>query len=315
MDPAPFRSLPGDPHPLARPFWLWAEDGVRLRAGHWASDRPRGSVLLFPGRTEYLEKYNALALDLCGAGLDVLAMDWRGQGLSDRLIADSRPGHIGSFSDYQRDVVELVVAANELDLPRPWHLLAHSMGGAIGLAALQDGLPVDSAVFSAPMWGLHLRPPTRLLAIAMTALAQRLRLDERAALGSGGYEPFVLKCPFEGNLLTTDPVRWGRFVAEAASWPELSLGGVTNRWLGQALAECTRLAALPSPDLPVLVGLGSDEAIVSARAIRSRVDGWAGAQLMLLPGARHEPMMERESVRTPFLRAILQHFGTVAHSV
>jgi len=311
LEPAPFRTLDGDPEPLARAFWMRAEDGVRLRAAHWpaTSGASHGAVLLFPGRTEYIEKYDRLARELGAAGFEILSLDWRGQGLSDRLIADYRPGHVGSFADYQRDVVELLVAAGELDLPRPWHLLAHSMGGAVGFAALQDGLPVASVAFSAPMFGLHLRHPLRLLAVVITAAARRLHWDERCALGSGGYEPLVLKTPFERNLLTSDGPNWARLVAEAAAWPELSIGGVTYRWLGEALAECVRLSRLPSPELPALIGLGSDEAVVSPDAIRARIAAWPGARLMVLPGARHEPLMERDSIRTPFLRAILDHFN------
>ncbi|MDS9468452.1 alpha/beta fold hydrolase [Paracoccus sp. MBLB3053] len=308
MTPAPFNTLLQDPPPKADAFWMRAEDGVRLRAAHWAGDRSTGTVLLFPGRTEYLEKYNSLALDLNAAGLDVLSLDWRGQGLSDRLLSDPRPGHVAGFADYRRDVVELVVTADELDLPRPWHLLAHSMGGAIGLAALDAGLPVQSAVFSAPMWGLDLSRPVRLLAHLITGAAERLGLGHYPAWGSGGYEPFVLNQPFRGNLLTTDGARWGRLIAELASWPEIGIGGVSNHWLREALAECRRLGALSAPAQPTLVALGSEERIVSPDAIRSRLDSWPQAKLMLLPGARHEPLMERESIREPLVEAVIAHF-------
>nr|WP_281352091.1 alpha/beta hydrolase [Paracoccus aestuariivivens] len=283
-----------------------------MRAALWRSDSPQGSVLLFPGRTEYIEKYDPVALQLNAAGFDVISADWRGQGQSDRLIADPRPGHIAHFLDYQRDVIELVVAAKELGLPRPWHLLAHSMGGAIGFAALQDGLPVVSAAFSAPMWGLNRTWPVLQLARLITALAEKTGYSECPAPGSGGYDPFVLRASFRKNLLTTDGPRWGRIVAEAASWPEQAIGGVSNHWLSEALAECTRMAALPSPALPALVGLGSDERIVSPDAIRRRVRMWPEARLMLLPGCRHEPMMERDRIRTLFLDAVLTHFRTAA---
>ncbi len=309
MGDAPFHSLPGDPASSARCFWLRADDGLRIRAGHWPAREAAGTVLLFPGRTEYVEKYNELALELNAAGYHVLTLDWRGQGLSDRLIADPRPGHVHAFRDYQRDVVELLVTAGEMSLPRPWHLLAHSMGGAIGLAAMQDGMPVSSAAFSAPMWGLGLSRATIALARVVTTIARHLGHAERAAPRSGGYEPLVLKRTFHENLLTSDGTRFGRMIAEAAAWPELAIGGVTNHWLAEALAECRRLAPLPAPDVPTLVGLGSDERIVSAEAIRQRVERWPEARLMLLPGARHEPLMERDRIRTPFVQAIIAHFA------
>ncbi len=309
MSPAPFYTLPGDPLPMARAFWLRAGDGLRLRAGHWAAGGASGTVLLFPGRTEYLEKYASVAADLNAAGLDVLALDWRGQGMSDRLQDNPRPGHIGDFADYQRDVVEMVVLAQELDLPRPWHLLTHSMGGAIGLAALDAGLPVASAVFSAPMWAIDLRPVPEGLALALATLLSRLGRGGRPAPRSGGEDSFLLLDPFKDNLLTHDAQRWGRLVAEAAAWPEIALGGASNDWLRAAILECRRLAALPAPDLPALIALGDGERIVSAHAIRSRAASWPMARLLELSDCRHEPMMERAPVRSRFLQAALAHFA------
>ncbi|SMO55789.1 alpha/beta fold hydrolase [Paracoccus laeviglucosivorans] len=310
MTPAPFNTLPGDAPPSARTFWLQAEDGVKLRAAHWASGAAEiaGTVLLFPGRTEYIEKYRLVADDLNAAGFHVIAMDWRGQGMSDRLLPDRRPGHVGRFADYQLDVIELVVAAQELDLPRPWHLLAHSMGGAIGLAAVLDGLPVETAVFSAPMWGLKLSPMVLRLARGLSAGAGAIGRGDIPAIGSGGYDPFVLKMSFAENMLTSDGPRWGRMVAEAATWPENCIGGVTNHWLRAALAECDRLAEAVSPPLPMLVALGGQEKIVSPQAIRHRVAAWPGARLLELPDSRHEPMMERDVIRQAFLEAAVAHF-------
>ena len=310
MTPAPFYTLPGDPLPTVRCFWLRTEDGIRLRAGLWRAGRPIGTVLLFTGRTEYLEKYAQVAADLNEAGYDVLAVDWRGQGLSDRLLPDPAPGHIADFADYQRDVIELVIAAQELDLPQPYHMLAHSMGGTIGLAALMNGLPVRSAAFSAPMLGINLRGLPEGIALAMAGLLVRLGRGGRPAPGSGGNDSFVLADPYRDNLLTSDGPRWGRIVAETASWPEIALGGATNDWVRAALLECRRLAALPAPDLPALIAVGSGERVVSAPAIRARAASWPGARLLELPDSRHEPMMERDSIRSAFLQAVITHFRT-----
>ena len=87
MQQAPFHQLPDDRSQPARAFWAQAGDGVRLRMAHWPADAARGSVLLFPGRTEYVEKYAPVAAWLNAAGLSVLSLDWRGQGASARLLA------------------------------------------------------------------------------------------------------------------------------------------------------------------------------------------------------------------------------------
>ncbi|MTE01336.1 alpha/beta fold hydrolase [Paracoccus sp. YIM 132242] len=309
--PAPFRQLPGDPSRPAQAFRVQADDGVTLRLAHWAASADsRGSVLLFPGRTEYVEKYAGIAQALTAAGYDVLAIDWRGQGLSDRLLPDARVGHVGQFADYQRDVARMVEAATNMGLPRPWHLLAHSMGGCIGLAALHGGLPVASAAFSAPMWGINLRQMPHGVAVGMAYLAGRLGRGARPAPGSGGaLGTYVLDESFSANLLTTDADAWCRMVREAAAWPDLTLGGASFDWVGKALNECLRLSRLDSPAVPALVSLGGQEKVVSATAIRDRVARWPGATLLEIPEVRHEIMMCAPGHRAAFLSAALSLFG------
>lgn len=303
-DPAPFHRLPGDAALNVTALFLRASDGVRLRLALWGSDAPRGTVLLFPGRTEYLEKYAEIGAELAAAGWQVLGIDWRGQGMSDRLLPDPRPGHIGDFAAYQTDVEAMVAVGERLDLPRPWHLLAHSMGGAIGLRALTEGLPVERAVFSAPMWGILHKGLPRRVVDGVVGAALRLGRGGAHAVGTGGGGTFVLDCAFRNNLLTGDGQRWGRLVAEAAAWPDLTLGGASYAWLGAALAECDRLAALAAPPIPALISLGSLERVVSPTAIRARTARWPEAALHEVPGGQHEVMFETPDRRQDFLRAL-----------
>ncbi|MFC3627988.1 alpha/beta fold hydrolase [Paracoccus angustae] len=300
----------------AQAFWVRADDGKRLRLAHWAAGADsRGGVLLFPGRTEYVEKYAGVAQSLNAGGYHVLAVDWRGQGLSDRLLPDARLGHVGQFSDYGRDVAEVVRTATAMDLPRPWHLLAHSMGGCIGLAALHRGLPVASAAFSAPMWGINLRQMPHGVAVGIAYLAGRLGRGARPAPGSGGaLGTYVLDESFSANLLTADPDEWCRMVREAAAWPDLTLGGASFDWVGKALNECLRLSRLKSPVLPALASLGGQEKVVSPAAIRERLARWPGARLLEIPDVRHEILMCTPDHRAAFLSAVLSLFKGAAEA-
>ena len=142
MTPAPFLTDICDIAPNGTAYWLDTSDGVRARAVLWGKETAKGTVLLFPGRTEYAEKYVHTAAALSMGGYATFAIDWRGQGLADRLIDDPLVGHVDRFSDYQRDVAAMVQAADALELPKPYFMIAQSMGGAIGLRALMQGLPV-----------------------------------------------------------------------------------------------------------------------------------------------------------------------------
>jgi lysophospholipase len=262
----------------------------------WPAFRARGTILLFPGRTEFIEKYGRAARDLDARGYGTLVIDWRGQGLSDRLTGDTLAGHVGSFDDYQTDVAAMVRAAEALDAPRPWHLLAHSMGGAIGLAAVMRGLPVATCAFSAPMWGIRMRAALRPLAWSLGWASRPVGLGHRYA-PSTGPDSYVLTAPFEANDLTRDAEMHAHMVAQLTAHPELALGGPSLTWLFAALRECRRLHALPSPALPCLTLLGTDERIVDTARIDARMARWPGAKLMRLEGALHEPMMDTPETR------------------
>ena len=68
----------------------------------------RGTAVIFPGRTEYAEKYGPVAGELVARGFAVAVIDWRGQGLSDRHPRNAMLGHVHDFADYQRDVAALM---------------------------------------------------------------------------------------------------------------------------------------------------------------------------------------------------------------
>lgn len=304
---APLHERIAEGPPGGRAAWIAADDGVRLRAVHWVPPDPRGTVLIFTGRTEYAEKYGPLAGDLGRTGLAVLTIDWRGQGLSARLRPGRMLGHVGRFTDYQRDVAALIAHAEALGLPRPWFLLAHSMGGAIGFRALCEGLPVRAAAFTAPMFGIRMTGATRSLAWAITSLGRGTGLGHLLTPGQARLT-YVLMADYEGNALTSDRATWDWLRRQVTAVPDLALGGPTLHWLNEALREGRRLMTLPPPAVPALGLLGSEEMIVDPDRIRHRFADWPGARLIELPGARHELLMEAPPIRAAALAEILALF-------
>ena len=274
-----------------------------MRAAHWPGV-DRGTVLLFPGRTEYIEKYGEVAARLTAAGLHVACIDWRGQGLSDRGHPDRSVGHVDDFAEYQEDVAALLRFA--ADLPRPLFLLAHSLGGAIGLRALHRGLPVKAAAFSAPMWGLTMKPHLRPAAWIVSGLSRRLRFDGRYAPGTGPLH-LVEEAAFELNALTGDRAQWDRLQRQHAARPELSLGGPSLAWLNEALKEMKALRSIPAPDVPAMAGVGTRETIVAPYAIHDRMRGWGAVETY--EDGQHELMMEVPRIRDAFLGAALRTFS------
>ena len=287
--------------------WVHTEDGLRLRLGLWPNGS-KGTVLIFPGRTEYIEKYGGAAAALAEAGYGSLAIDWRGQGLSDRLLSDRLIGHVHRFSDYQRDVQTLMAAARALDLPKPYFLLAHSMGGCIALRALIQKLAVQAVSFSAPMWGILFHPPAkRALAWGLSSLLYPFKWAEMRAPGTS-VGSHLQEVSFEENQLSCDPQMFERMRHQLQKLPDCALGGPSLRWLNEALRETLSLHRHAAPNHPALCFVGGLETIVDPKRIHQRMARWPGASLKLVPQAKHEFIMERQEIRTEFFRETIAHF-------
>jgi len=291
---APFHADVADAPAGAQAFWVTASDDVRLRVVVWPGGR-RGTAVVFPGRTEYAEKYGRVVGRLTALGLSAVVIDWRSQGLSDRHPASRSLGHVDDFRDYQRDVAAMLELEAALDLPEPRYLIGHSMGGTIGLRTLLERADFCGAVFSAPMWHLQMRAATRELTSKMTQLANLVGLGGRLTPGTHPT-PTPLAVSFEGNALTSDRATFEWMVHQITTYPELALGGPSMQWTYAALEEMARLFVAPLPKVPVLAFLGSAEAVVSSSVIRSQVAKMAQGELVDLPGARHEILMETPEI-------------------
>ncbi|MDG4649968.1 alpha/beta hydrolase [Roseibacterium sp. SDUM158017] len=305
--PAPFLHDVAEGPPEARAWWVDSADGTRLRLALWPEGE-KGTVLLFPGRTEYVEKYGRLATDLAAAGYGMAAFDWRGQGMADRPRHRRDMGHVVSFDEYREDVAAFRAALAALGRTGPCWLIGHSMGGAIGLRALHDGLPVRAAAFTGPMWGIRMTPVLKSIAGIVMGLAGPLGFGTTFAPTTGPWQPM----DFENNPLTTDRDQFDYMSRQVARHPELALGGPSILWVKAALEESRRLLAMPAPRVPAVTLFGSAEDIVEVPAIRARMADWPDGRLIEIEGGRHEVLMESPERRHLSLKTILAHFNSHA---
>jgi lysophospholipase len=294
---APFFAEVADAPAGAQSVWL-TPPGARIRVTWWKAG-DKGTVVLLPGRTECVEKYGRAAGDMLARGFSVITIDWRGQGLADRALPDAMSGHVDDFAEYQTDLDAMLAEADRAGLPEPRYLMAHSMGGCIGLRAMLRGVPFRAAVFSAPMWGISMAAWLRPVAQVITAVSGLVGMAHRYAPGTGA-KTYLAEAPFAGNVLTTDRGMWDYMRTQVMAHPELSLGGPSLAWLRAALGECGALSVLPAPTVPAICALGTAEKVVDPAPVHLRMAGWGAGQLDLYPGAEHEIMMETVAVRKRF---------------
>lgn len=118
----------------------------------------------------------------------------------------------------------------------------------------------------------------------------------------------ILADGFDGNLLTRDRDQFETMRLQLVKYPELVLGGPSYVWLREALLESRSLATRPSPNLPCITYLGSNERIVDIPSIHSRMSAWKDGRLEILPEAEHEVLMEGKSVTEPLFDAMADLF-------
>lgn len=278
--------------------------GIKLRYAVFRSDvsLAKGTVVLLHGRNEFIEKYYETINELTAQGLWVATYDYRGQGGSERLLTKHpRKGHVGRFDQYVQDLELFLERVVLPDTRLPFYMLAHSTGGLIALkAAPRLANRIERMVLTAPFVGLG---PQR---ISIDNLKRLTRLMSWTGFGTRCLTEDEGERPFEGNALTTDPKRYQRNQKLMRAHPELTVGPPTARWLHEAfktieeVRDPRHLASIAVPT--VLVAPGNDP-IVPYVFQESLAQYFRAAQLVPVPGARHEILQEADRYRNQALAA------------
>lgn len=282
-------------------------DGVLLRSAQWpATAMPlQGTVLLLQGRAEFIEKYFETIGHFRARGFDVVSFDWRGQGGSERLLRNPKKGHVRRFSDYHLDLDAAFAEMEARSSPKPWFVVAHSMGAAIFLARLGRGkTPALRAALTSPMIGLSPTLAPRYTAAIASTLAG---FGLGRSFIPGGGPGSIITMPFENNRLSTDRARYERNAAILSDAPDLAVGDPTVDW---AATACHMMRALTDPNLPrriatpLLVVASGDDRVVSMQATERFASRLKTGSAIVIPGARHELLMESDFFRDQALAAI-----------
>jgi len=285
---------------------LKTPDGVGLRFARWLPPAGRrGTVVLLQGRAEWIEKYFETVRDLRARGFAVATLDWRGQGLSDRLLSDRQKGYVRDFADYDVDLETFVHEIVLPDCPPPLFALGHSTGATVLIRTAYRGRRwFDRMVLTAPLLDLQGFPATT----TARTIVRTLRLA-----GFGGmYVPrgadvgVVQTRPFVGNLLTSDPVRYARNTAILEAAPELAIGAPTVAWTDAAYRAMRTMRERSYPmqiRQPMLIIAAGADAIVSNAAIEDFGTLLRAGSQLVVPGAKHELMMEQDRFRDQFWAA------------
>lgn len=249
---------------------LTTADGLDLRGWHWPVEGSRGDLIVVHGLGEHGRRYGHVARALGPAvGLDVLAFDSRGHGLS--------PGRRGVVKSYHELVWDLHAAFDWIErrgLDRPRFVLGHSNGGQVALEAALLGGVIDGLVLSNPMIRLAISPrPWQLAAgriLRRVAPGVTLKTNIRRDQLCREFDPAI-----DPRL---DPLRHDRVCAD------LFFGMVEG---GERLLDRARHLTIP-----VLMVLGGADTVTDPTASRTLFErlGSLDKTILEIPDGFHEPL-------------------------
>jgi lysophospholipase len=284
--------------------WFESAGGKRLRYAIFKSEVTvaRGTVVLLQGRNESIEKYYETIRHFTARGLWVATFDWRGQGLSDRLLNNPLRGHVRKFGDYETDLSTFLETVVLPETRLPFCVVAHSMGALIALSmAPQLTNRIERMVLTAPFIELSDQP------VPNWTIRLGSRMMRMLALGWVGTARDSFPKPYAGNPLTTDIERFTRNQTLHTVHPELRLGPPSVGWINEMLRAIERVGRFEHLDrikVPtLLIGAGNDR-IVAAHAVESLGNRFRAGRAIIIDGARHELLQEADRYRLPTLAAI-----------
>lgn len=300
------------------PFWnekvstgyFVSHDNLNIHYAHCIPENAHNTIVICPGRTESYIKYQELTFDLSHLGYAVFIIDHRGQGFSSRLLTNPHIGHVGEFKHYADDfkcfLDDIVVPLAKGKL----HLLAHSMGGAISTLLLMNHSEYfDKAALLSPMFGISSGFVPAPLARGLVDIFRDTLLWEA---NREKYFPGQLDYhdkAFTDNPLTTSEVRFRLIQETNQNYPQTQLGGISFHWLHNAIEAIDHImTAPPLADVSILLITAGNDRVVDNNShylFKERNN----CTHIVIEGAEHELLFEKDSLRSAALQAVLQFFA------
>ncbi len=287
--------------------YFYTRDSLKIRCGQFqpAGIDPCGTIVYLPGRTEFIEKNTEAFKALCRRGYKLYTLDLRGQGLSERMLADRHKGWVRSYGDFLSDLalfMERIVWPGAIS---PVIVMGHSMGGHIALRFIRENPGIiEKAVLISPMFGINTFPFPRRLVKKIARAAVRAGLGDRYIAGAGKYR--LKSKRFLFNPLTNDPERFMHEIREIRKNPDLALGGVTYGWLAASFDSIDTIHVpgyVEKITIPTLLVSGTRDRVVSRFAQKRICRRMRNCRFFEIKGAKHDILKETDVFQEQFWKA------------
>ena len=281
-------------------YFVNMNDGIKIRVCHWLQQKEKstGTIFLQQGHNEFIEKYYETIQEFIDRGYSVICFDWRGQGMSERMIDDINKSFINDFKRHDKDLEKILEEIIDPFFPKPLIGIGHSMGGCLMLSAFHNHpKKFDYGILSAPMLGFKNENFLR----TASSLMNFFKKDTDYLIGS---KPNMgIETPFEENDLTTDQDRYKRTQMLVRKMPSIRLWGVTNSF---AKAVNKRFKLIRSKnwaeqiDLKILILNSLKDRVVYSKKTSEMAKRLKKSTIINFNSCEHEVFMEKDEHRKKF---------------
>lgn len=297
-------------------------DGHPMMVTEWRVKNPRATLVLFQGRAESAFRWEEPARVFNRAGIDVITLDWPGQGMSGRFAdGNAHHGDVRELVTHGRHFIEAL--EREGKLTPPVTVQGYSMGGCIAAAlAVDPPKSVDRVILHQPMTDFHPKSVTdasptlgRLLQLGirpyvlagLTGSALCLTNPSLRTAPTWGTERDLLRYFDDGPWLSTkDGRRRDRERRAAHALPSMNVSGFTwdatvsaAKLIGEVMWNANRI------ELSTLIVSGEDDRVVcndSHERIHQLIEN---SERVLIPDTGHAAHVCEKPARRAYFDAVV----------
>ena len=284
-------------------FSFMGNRNAKLHIKAFKNPNAKGQIIISHGFTESNAKYMEVAQALFEAGYSIYLPDHRGHGLSEGDTTKTSLVHVISFQDYTEDLLGVSKTFLREKLPR--YIIAHSMGAAIALGAMQKAPNFfDKAIFSAPMFQIKLGNMPEWVALSLCRVSHIFGLEENFLPGSG---PPEYPISFSATRATTSKKRFYRYMNYLKEHNYDVKWGGSFGWLKESILytrKITQKEKLQELKTPLLILQAGDDAYVKAEGMETLCSE-TNCKLIKFQDAKHEIYFEKDSTHSRWLSAVL----------
>ncbi|MDY0248562.1 MAG: alpha/beta hydrolase [Pseudomonas sp.] len=254
--------------------------GYRIAMQVWRPPQALATLLVLHGYYDHMGLYGHVYDWALRQGFAVLSCDLPGHGLSTGVRAS-----INSFQEYQQVLQALLAKAEQLHLPKPWHILGQSTGAAIAVDYLlnQDSLsPLGETILLAPLVRPRAWQQSKLLYQLVKPFRSSVRRHFSDNSHDSAFVEFVRNDPLQAQVLPT-------------AWV-----GALAQWI-PSIEQAQR-----SSHSPIVVQGDADMTVDWQHNLNILTDKFSAPRILLLPEARHHLANEKTALREQYFQFLTE---------